>query len=183
MNGTIPITQIYDHRLKKCADGVKAANPVNHYFCKISTELSEKFAGSDMYNCSTTQKVRCDSVDQISVRRAEELINRIDLQKSSGISGVPTKLLKLALQRLPEIFTALLSLCLATSIFPDKWKLALVVCLPKGGNITDPGNIHPIFLIPICRTILESFINDRLTSFLESNNLFCSSQYGFRCSA
>lgn len=114
------------------------------------------------------------------MRRATEQISNIDIHKSSGIRDVPSKLLKLSLPSLPEIFTALLNLCITTAKFPEKWKLAQVVCLPKGGALSHPSNIRPISLLPITGKILEYFINDELLRFFESNSLYSNYQFGFR---
>lgn len=147
--------------------GVPAANAVNEYFCKISKVLSEKFAGSQIYDTIIDTAPKCDHVPQLSVRRVEEAINRIDISKSSGIPGLPSKLLKIVLKAMPEIFTAPLNLCIATATFPQDCKLAQVVCLPKGGDVRSMNNIRPISLLPISGKILESFLNEKLTDHLE----------------
>lgn len=99
-------------------EGKPAANAVNNYFCNISRVLSDKFTGSNSYDTHTVCEVSCTEVPQLSVRRVSEAINRIDQSKSSGIPGLPAKLLKTALKAIPEIFTSLLNLCLTKVAFP-----------------------------------------------------------------
>lgn len=141
-------------------EGIPAANAVNDYFWNISKVLSEKFAASKPYDTEISCEFSCTEVPQLSVRQVTEAINKIDRNKSSGIPGLPAKLLKTALHAMPIIFTALLNLCLTNSVFLEPWKLAQVVCLPKGGDTRNPCNIRPNSLLLICGKILESFLND-----------------------
>lgn len=168
------ITQIKEEG--RVLEGKPAADAVNNYFCNISTVLSAKFEGCPRYSKDIRGDVTCSNIEQISVRRVEEAINRIEISKSSGIPNLPARLLKLALKAIPEIFTALLNLCIAKAVFPQQWKLAQVVCLPKGGDLRDSNNISPISLLPVTGKILESFLNERLVSYLETNNLLSPGQ-------
>lgn len=161
-------------------EGISAANAVNEYFCNISKILSEKFKNCQMYDTEVVTTPNCDHVPQLSVRRVSEAVNKIDISKSLGIPRIPLRLLKMALKAMPEIFTALLNLCLATATFPQDWKLAQVVCLPKGGDIMSMNNIRPISLLQISGKILESFLNERLVDHLETHGLLTDKQYGFR---
>ena len=64
---------------------------------------------------------------------------------------------------------------------PKSWKEATVIPIPKPDNDhTEPTNYCPIALTScICKT-MERMINDRLTWFLEANNIIADYQSGFR---
>lgn len=49
----------------------------------------------------------------------------------------------------------------------------------KGSPVSEE-NYRPIFLLPIFSKLLESLIKDQICEYLEVNNLFTQSQYGFR---
>ena len=68
-----------------------------------------------------------------------------------------------------------------TGDFPQSWRDAIVIPIPKPGKDTnDPSNYRPIALTScICKT-MERMVNDRLVWFLESNNLIANVQCGFR---
>ena len=68
-----------------------------------------------------------------------------------------------------------------TGTFPDSWKEAVIVPIPKPGkDSTNPANYRPIALTScICKT-MERMINDRLDWFLEKNQLIATVQSGFR---
>ena len=68
-----------------------------------------------------------------------------------------------------------------TGNIPKSWKEATVIPIPKPDkDHTDPSNYRPIALTScVCKT-MERMINDRLTWFLESNNIITNFQSGFR---
>ena len=64
---------------------------------------------------------------------------------------------------------------------PDIWKEATVIPIQKHGkDNTDPINYRPIALTSCLCKSLERMINNRLTWFLESNDLLTEFQCGFR---
>jgi len=58
--------------------------------------------------------------------------------------------------------------------------MAKVVPIFKGGDKTSPDNYRPISLLPNFSKIIEKVMCNRLTHYLESNNLLCMEQFGFR---
>ena len=68
-----------------------------------------------------------------------------------------------------------------TGVFPDSWRLATVIPIPKPGkDHAEPTNYRPIALTScLCKT-LERMINKRLVWYLESNDLISTIQSGFR---
>ena len=65
-------------------------------------------------------------------------------------------------------------------VIPSQLKIAKVVPIFKSGDKTNPSNYRPISLLPNFSKILEKLMSNRLSSFLENNNLFSPKQFGFR---
>lgn len=120
----------------------------------------------------------CDP--DITVATVRELINKIDLSKSSGCLNISTRIYKDCLNSLSEQLTYLFNLSLKQQRIPLAWKSGLVTPLPKKGDITQPNNIRPITQTHICGKILERIISQRLTNHFEENSLFYPNQMGFR---
>ena len=71
--------------------------------------------------------------------------------------------------------------CLRTGYFPNAWKQAKVVMLPKPGkDLTKPTSYRPISLLPAMGKIFEIIVASRFSNFLEKSNYFDESQAGFR---
>ena len=65
-------------------------------------------------------------------------------------------------------------------MFPEKWKVARIVPLFKGGDHTDANNYRPVSLLPLPGKLIENIIHTRLFSYLELYDLLNQCQGGFR---
>ena len=71
--------------------------------------------------------------------------------------------------------------CLKTGYFPNAWKQAKVVMLPKPGkDLTKPTSYRPISLLPAMGKIFERIVASRFSAFLEKVDYFDENQAGFR---
>ena len=70
------------------------------------------------------------------------------------------------------------SLC--TGIFPDRLKIAKVIPLFKKGDQHVLDNYRPISLLPVISKVFEKIVYNQLFKYFTDNNLFYTSQYGFR---
>ncbi len=67
-----------------------------------------------------------------------------------------------------------------TRIFPDKLKIAKIIPIFKKDDETQFTNYRPISHLPTISKIFERVIFKQLYKFFTDNNLFYSSQYGFK---
>ena len=67
-----------------------------------------------------------------------------------------------------------------SSVFPDKWKHAIVTPLPKKPNSKSVNDLRPISQLPLPSKILEKLIINRLVNYIENNNIINAAQHGFR---
>ena len=72
------------------------------------------------------------------------------------------------------------SLSFANGIVPQQFKVAKVIPIFKSGSKFSTDNYRPISLLPVFSKVLEKIMCNRLSNFLESNNLLCKNQFGFR---
>ena len=66
-----------------------------------------------------------------------------------------------------------------TSTIITIWKHAKVSPVFTSGDSSEPGNYHPILILPVLSKILEKAIHKQLIDYLENENLLCNQQYGF----
>ena len=76
--------------------------------------------------------------------------------------------------------TLIINQSLVTGIFPDQLKIAKVVPLYKKEDHVIMDNYRPVSLLTSISKIFERVAHKQLTKYIELNNLFYDSQYGFR---
>ena len=72
------------------------------------------------------------------------------------------------------------SLSFNQGIVPQQLKVAKVIPIFKNGSQTSMDNYRPISLLCVFSKILEKIMLNRLSTFLENNNILCPEQFGFR---
>ena len=65
-------------------------------------------------------------------------------------------------------------------MFPDDWKTACVVAIPKSGDSSIPSNNRTISLLSVLSKILEKVVCTQLTVYLNTTGLLHPSQYAYR---
>lgn len=99
-----------------------------------------------------------------------------------GPDGVQKKILALVMKELWSHFESLLNNCLRKGVFPDDWKVAELVLIPKvGKDKTLPSSYRPICLLDEMGKLCERIIAGRITEHLSQKgpNLEVT-QFGFR---
>ena len=109
-----------------------------------------------------------------------DAVKRIEISKSSGLPHYNNKILKSSLKVLIPQLTHIFNLSTKNSTFPASWKKALVIPIPKTGNLSSVSNFRPISLLPQPGKILEKLVHTWLVDYIESENLLSCHQYGFR---
>lgn len=64
--------------------------------------------------------------------------------------------------------------------FPQCWRCADVVPIPKGPVSSFTEDYRPISITPVLSKVYESLVSDRLNRFMEKENLFPQHQYAYR---
>ena len=103
----------------------------------------------------------------------------IDINSSSCIQGMNSRLCKVMLDKIPDKFCYMFANSLYYSSFPSDWTKAMVTLIPKYGDKNDPGNWRPISQTVIFAKILEKIVHSQLLAYLQDNNILSKFQYGF----
>jgi len=79
-----------------------------------------------------------------------------------------------------SFITDFFNCCISTKCVPDSLKCSKVIPIPKINNASEPNDLRPISIQPVILKLFEKCLVPQLVSHLESNNLLCPEQYGFR---
>ena len=165
-------------------DKKEVAGYVNNYFINVGNVGLDTQQGPDQTESgSPTLNVSTDdrwSPDEFVVREVLNIVKSINVSKSSGIQDLSSFVLKEAFTALAPQITHMMNLSVQSSIFPAAWKEALVIPIPKAGNLTQVKNYRPISLLPLPGKIAEKLMHKQLVEFIEKNSLLTINQHGFR---
>ena len=159
-----------------------AANTINNFFANIGKSLSNQINKFQTNNNSTLQVLRPPvfELPPINIDMVSKLTKNIKVYKSSGMDTISSKIWKVFYERFDYIIVHLYNLILTTSVYPQDWKIATVVPIPKVANATKPGELRPISLLPLPGKVLEHHIHDNIQDYLDREHLLTKFQNGFR---
>ena len=124
-----------------------------------------------------TRKVfKFSYVSKLFVEKQLKVLQR---GKSTGLDELPPGMIKDCAKELSQPLAFVANLSIDTGRVPSLWKKAKVIPIHKGGN-SKPENYRPISVLPIFSKIIERAVKSQLLDYLESNNLFTESQFGYR---
>ena len=155
---------------------------MNEFLTNFSKTLDEQFdadpvpgnVANNYYNKPTLlNEYEITNIDIINI------IKDIDQHKGSGIDFLPTFILLDAFASIPFVIAHLMNQSLLTGIFPEKWSVATVTPIPKGGDLHNVGNWRPISILPLPGKILEKICTSFLLNELTDNEIISEFQFGF----
>jgi len=100
--------------------------------------------------------------------------------KSCDIKLVPAYIYKYFSDLLSPVIANLFNESVRLGTFPGRLKVARVVPVFKSGNKMMVTNYRPISTLPFLSKTFEKLMYKHLLSYLNSNNLICDHQFGFR---
>ena len=117
----------------------------------------------------------------ISLQELKENLAKCKNKSAVGLDGINYRVIK----HLPDSYFSqiayLLSTCMRLGHFPSAWKNAKTILIPKPGKDTrEAKNFRPISLLSCLGKLFERVIARRVSNYMEQNNLFSTSQSGFR---
>ena len=163
----------------------KIADEFNSYFSGIGNKLASDIIRNDTNYLKFDQFLNNPCTNDftfrpIPIETTVNVINKLASKNSRGHDGISTKLLKLITIEISETLTIIINQSLYCGIFPDNLKLAKVIPIFKKGNIQIFDNYRPISILSAISKIFKRIIYEQLYEHFILNDLFYSSQYGFK---
>ena len=115
-----------------------------------------------------------------NVEEVEKLCREIKVMKSSGIDELSSRLCKDTFMALGAQLVHLFNCSLTSGKFPQKWKIAKIIPIFKGGDRESVNNYRLVSLLPLPGKLLEKLVHMKITSFWETKNFLTEHQGGFR---
>ena len=156
----------------------KTASYINDFFTDIGPNLASKFREHWKYFGNENN----NSIEDIEIIEGYvyDFVKDINICKSSGFKEISSQCLRDALLAIIPQLCYIFKQCIKTGKFPNKWKIATIVPIFKGGNKEDVSNYRPVSLLPITGKIFEKINHYQIVKFLENNEFLSNRQNGFR---
>ena len=155
------------------SDGFQMAKVLNEYFSSVFTTVPvplTKFEGN-----------KSEHLGQLFVtpEMIAKKIKKIKDNKSPGVDGIPSKLLKEIVEQISKPLAKLFNLSLEEGIVPSEWREANITPLFNKGSRKKSENYRPVSLTSVVCKLLKTLIRDHMVEFLVKHKLIITSQHGF----
>ena len=127
----------------------------------------------------TTDPENCPTNFLCTDHMVHELIVNLGIRKSSGTDDVSARMLKATADITTPTLTRLFNMSIRTGLFPDCWKTARIVPIPKKGCITNPRNYRPVSILPVLSKVFERIIYTLVSKHLKVHSPISPYQFGF----
>lgn len=160
----------------------------NKFFTNISMSSGKNdqdcndFIDRSFLDYKRSEKIKSSSFSFSKTNSAEivNAINRLDIGSSCGNTLIPVSVIKHCALILAPILASIFNSCVETSIFPDELKHALGHPLFKKGDPMMCDNYRGISVLSPFTKIFESILSSQINHYFSINNLFSTTQHGFR---
>lgn len=116
----------------------------------------------------------------VSFAEIEEALRTMKRKKAPGLDYITTEACQILWDRIPTTILTLFRSCMAIPYFPQRWKTAKVILVPKSASILTPKDLRPIALLSCLGKWFERVIYRRMEIHIDSYRVFPNSMYGFR---
>ena len=163
-------------------DRQEVAEAFNIYFSKIGFQTGVNVPKVNTSFKSYMPKPLLHSIFLAPVSPSDVLntTQKLKPKTSSGFDCISTKLIKVTINEILEPLTHVINRSFETGIVPKDMKIAKVIPIYKSSDKTLLKNYRPISLLPAFSKVIEKLMCKKITSFMNTNNLFFKHQYGFR---
>ncbi|GBM15101.1 RNA-directed DNA polymerase from mobile element jockey [Araneus ventricosus] len=152
----------------------------NSYGESIDYVLKQHFpqlVETEMY----LKNVEYVDTEDFTINEVEACFLSMNKYGAPGIDGWSLDFIREIFIANRQWFLKVLNYCLSIGYFPNVWKTAKVLLIPKGGkDLSQYESYRPICLLPIWGKVFEKLLTNRLVTYLEDNKLSSDHQYGFR---
>ena len=118
--------------------------------------------------------------NEITLIEVTKAIDGLKSNKAPGVDGITAEFYKVLKPYVSEYITCIFNALYKNAYFPLAWTKALIIPIPKKGDLNKPENYRGISLLPIFSKIYTHIIKERLLKWCVLEDKICCEQAGFR---
>ena len=116
----------------------------------------------------------------ITVEEVKKAVKSLKNNKACSIDCITNEMIKASCTVLLPLYVTIFNLVLKSGIYPNIWRENFIKPIFKGGNVNDPSCYRGIAISSCLSKLFTGVLFNRLDFYLETNNIMCSEQIGFR---
>lgn len=155
-------------------------NKINDYFVDSIPQLTVDQSLVSYYRQNRFDKLTSECefkpVTEIDVLKVISSIK----SKATGVDGINISVILMTLPFLLPYYTHIINFCLLHSVYPELWKKARVIPLPKRNNPACFNDLRPISVLPTMSKILEKIIYGQIREHTDDHKIISMHQSGFK---
>lgn len=161
---------------------IHIATAFNSFFSTIGKSLDDKIQNSrhDFKHCTPAMLQNSIFITPTSPAEIATIINSLDVSKACGPFSLPPHILKMSVNYIAQPLSHIINASFEQGIYPESLKTANVIPIHKTGSLNYCKNYRPISLLSNIGKIFEKCMFERLTNFINNNNILYTKQFGFR---
>ena len=168
---------------KLISDRTEISNRFNEFFSGIGMNLCKNIdmpTDISYKDFLTNPSKNCFAFQNIENKTIITVIDSLKPKNSIGHDKISCKLLKFVKHELANPLKLIINQSFQMSIFPSHLKIARIIPVHKKGDIKSFDNYRPISILPAVSKVFERIMHNQMYSYFNENQLFYTSQYGFR---
>ena len=144
-------------------------NPVN--FEKITNTIN---------NINRQEKKGgCFRFQDVSERDVIEVVKSLK-SNAVGVDEISSYFVKLSIVQSAAAIADIVNTSFRYNTFPERWKKAIIIAIPKITTPIEPTDYRPISLLSVLSKILEKLVAKQMIQYLNLHNLFDEKQSAYR---
>ena len=186
INNAIKSKQKSNNKIKLIENNIAVeskdvSNSFINYFTGIANKLTSQLA-TPTHNATSYLKNRINNTFFMNPIKKEETSKAVTKLKYNGKGSktVSTLVLKDNNDRISDILTHILNICVTGGYFPNELKTGCITPIYKSGPKSDIKNYRPVCSLSPFSKIFERIIYNRMIEFIDQNNILSANQFGFR---
>lgn len=155
------------------------ANKFNCYFVNSVKQLRIEYSGDGpKNNIIRFENNTFEVFKKIEIQWLYRVVSKL-ANKAGTEEGITVEIMKLVVDAAEKVFQ-ILNRSLEEGMFPNEWKEATVVAVPKVQGTINIKEFRLINKLPVYKKILEIIVHSQLVNYLKSNDILKECQSGFR---
>lgn len=124
--------------------------------------------------------VKGDTDFMITESEIVKAIKTLKNSKACGFSMILNEMIKHGQIVFSPLLLKVFNTIFTSGLYPKLWSKGYITPLHKKGSVYDPSNYRGITITDAIGKLLNKIINDRLTKYLEKNDIIPKEQIGFK---